>query len=60
MFLRHEADAFIAKHEDAKVRDILAKTARKMSARGLAAAAAVPMAERLARLLGEALEQGAR
>lgn len=60
VFLRHEADAFIAKHEDAKVRDILAKTARKMSARGLAAAAAVPMAERLARLLGDALEQGAR
>lgn len=52
VFLRYEADGFIAKHEDAKVRDILAKTARKMSARGLAAAGAVPMGERLARLLG--------
>jgi hypothetical protein len=55
VFLRFEAEAFIAKHEDAKVRDILAKTARKMSERGLAAAASVPMGERLKRLLGEAL-----
>jgi hypothetical protein len=58
VFLRWEADAFIAKHEDAKVRDILAKTARKMSAKGLGAAGAVPMGQRLARLLGEALAQG--
>lgn len=55
VFLRHEADAFIAKHDDAKVREILAKTAKKMSAEGLGAAARVPMGERLARLLGEAL-----
>jgi hypothetical protein len=55
VFLRFEAEAFIAKHEDAKVRDILAKTAKKMSERGLAAAGAVPMGERLKRLLGEAL-----
>jgi hypothetical protein len=55
VFLRHEADAFIAKHEDEKVRDILAKTAKKMSPRGLEAAGSVPMGERLARLLGEAL-----
>ncbi len=57
VFLRWEADGFIARHDDAKVRDILAKTTRKMSARGLAAAGAVPMGERLARLLGEALAQ---
>ena len=55
VFLRWEADAFIAKHEDAKVKDILAKTAKKMSERGLQAAGAVPMGERLARLLTEAL-----
>jgi hypothetical protein len=55
VFLQHEAEAFIAKHEDEKVRDILAKTARKMSGRGLAAAGDVPMGERLKRLLGEAL-----
>ena len=55
VFLRHEADAFIAKHDDDKVRDILAKTAKKMSPRGLAAAAQVPMGERLKRLLVQAL-----
>ena len=58
VFLAHEADAFIAKHDDAKVRDILAKTAKKMSPRGLAAAAQVAMGERLKRLLGEALAAG--
>ncbi len=57
VFLQYESDAFIAKHEDGKVRDILGKTAKKMSARGLAAAAALPMGERLGRLLGEALAQ---
>ena len=55
VFLRWEAEAFIAKHDDAKVRDILAKTAKKMSERGLQAAGGVPMGERLARLLTEAL-----
>ena len=44
VFLAHEADAFIAKHDDAKVRDILAKTARKMSPAGLAAAGALSLA----------------
>jgi hypothetical protein len=55
VFLQFEAEPFISKHEDDKVRDILAKTAKKMSERGLAAAARVPMGERLARLLGEAV-----
>lgn len=55
VFLAHEADAFIAKHDDAKVRDILAKTAHKMSPAGLAAAGALSLPPRLARLLGEAL-----
>jgi hypothetical protein len=55
VFLRFEAEAFIARHDDAKVTDILAKTARKMSPKGLAAASAVPMGERLQRLLGQAL-----
>ena len=41
--------------EFAKVRDILAKTARKMSPAGLAAAGALSLPPRLARLLGEAL-----
>ncbi|MCA3560474.1 MAG: DUF4202 domain-containing protein [Aestuariivirga sp.] len=58
VFLAHEAEAFIARHDDGKVRDILAKTAKKMSAVGLAAAGSVPMGDRLRRLLGEALTQG--
>lgn len=55
VFLEHEAEPFIARHDDDKVRDILAKTAKKMSPAGLAAAGGVPMGERLSRLLGEAL-----
>lgn len=55
VFLEHEAPAFIARHDDDKVRDILAKTARKMSAKGLAAAGSLTLEPRLARLLGEAL-----
>ena len=57
VFLEFEAPPFIAKHDDDKVRDILAKTAKKMSAKGLEAAAKVAMDPRLARLLGEALSQ---
>ena len=50
VFLEFEAEPFIAKHEDEKVREILAKTAKKMSAEGLAAAGRVKMRERLGRL----------
>lgn len=57
VFLEHEAPEFIARHDDDKVRDILAKTAKKMSAEGLRAAGGVPMVDRLQRLLGEALAQ---
>lgn len=55
VFLNYEAPEFIAKHEDDKVRDILAKTARKMSARGIEEAAKLKLDTRLLRLLGEAL-----
>lgn len=55
VFLQYEAPDFIALHDDEKVRDILAKTAKKMSAKGLATAAKLKLDERLARLLGEAL-----
>ena len=55
VFLEFEAPPFIAKHDDDKVRDILAKTAKKMSERGLAAAVQLRLDDRLARLLGEAL-----
>lgn len=55
VFLEFEASEFIAKHDDDKVRDILAKTARKMSAHGIAEAAKLKLDPRLQRLLGEAL-----
>lgn len=55
VFLEHYAAAFIADHDDAKVIDILVKTARKMSADGLAAAGRRPLDDRLQRLLGVAL-----
>ena len=55
VFLRYEAPDFISHHEDEKVRDILAKTARKMSARGLAEAGKLTLDGRLARLLTDAL-----
>ena len=55
VFLRYEAPEFIAKHDDQKVREILAKTARKMSAAGLTAAGQLELDARLARLLGEAV-----
>ena len=55
VFLMFEADAFIAKHDDDKVREILAKTSKKMSKQGLAGANQLSLSERLARLLGEAL-----
>jgi hypothetical protein len=55
VFLQHEAAEFIAAHDDQKVIGILAKTARKMSDKGLAAAAKLALEERLARLLRAAL-----
>lgn len=55
VFLQFEAPDFIAKHDDAKVRDILAKTAKKMSPSGLAAASRLSLDPRLSRLLTEAL-----
>ena len=55
VFLEHEAAEFIAKHDDGKVRDILRKTAKKMSVQGLAAAGSLKLDPRLSRLLGEAL-----
>jgi len=51
VFLEHYADAFIAKHEDPKVIDILRKTWGKMSERGHRAALALQFSERVGRLL---------
>src|SRR5260221_7640272 len=55
VFLKYEAPEFIAKHPDDKVRDILMKTARKMSPKGLAEAGKLQLDERLSHLLTEAL-----
>jgi hypothetical protein len=55
VFLQFEAAHFIEKHEDEKVREILAKTAKKMSDTGLRAAAALELPPRLRRLFTEAL-----
>ena len=57
VFLEHYASDFIAKHEDDKVVDILMKTARKMSAEGLAAAKQLQLPDRLGRLLTRTLAE---
>jgi hypothetical protein len=59
VFLRFEAPEFIARHDDAKVVDILVKTMRKMSAEGLAAAGSLALEPRLTRLLQEAASPAA-
>ena len=55
VFLEHYAGELFARYDDQKVIDILQKTARKMSAGGLAAAGKIKVGERLARLLSLAL-----
>lgn len=55
VFLEHYASDFIAAHDDEKVIGILAKTARKMSPDGLAAAQKLTLDERLGTLLVKAL-----
>ena len=55
VFLKYEAPSFIALHDDDKVRDILVKTARKMSPLALAEAGKLTLDARLAKLLTEAL-----
>lgn len=56
VFLEFYASEFIDGHTDEKVVDILAKTVRKMSPDGIAAAAGLPMPRRLSALLTRALE----
>ncbi len=55
VFLAHYASDFIAPHDDEKVISILAKTAKKMSSDGLAAAGELTLPERLSTLMGKAL-----
>lgn len=55
VFLKYYAAEFIAEHNDDKVVNILAKTARKMSPAGLDAAGIIQLPQRLGRLLTTAL-----
>jgi len=56
VFLEHEFDAFMQKYPDqAKAVDILQKTWKKMSARGHAAALALPLSAVAKGLVGRAL-----
>lgn len=54
-FLKYYAGDFIAPHDDDKVTDILAKTARKMSQDGIAYASRLQLPHRLTHLLTSAL-----
>jgi hypothetical protein len=58
-FLEHEFEAFAAKHDDAKIVDIVQKTWRKMSPAGHAHALALAFAPRSLELIQRALAQGA-
>ena len=55
VFLVHYADAFAAKHDDAKMAGILKKSWAKMSAHGREAALAAPLSENTRRLVQLAL-----
>lgn len=56
VFLEHYIDAFVTKHDDAKVIDILKKTWVKMSDHGHASALALPYSGHVARLISAALD----
>lgn len=55
VFLSYELEAFAAKHDDAKLAGILAKTWRKMSERGHAAALALNPPDKIVSLLHQGL-----
>jgi hypothetical protein len=57
VFLAHYIDAFMAKTEEYKVADILAKTWRKMSSAGHAHALELPLPPQIPRLLEQGLER---
>ena len=55
MFLEYEFAAFSAKHEEAKIVDILRKTWPKMSPQGQAAALGLKLSEPLRMIVEKAL-----
>jgi len=58
VFLRHQAEDFASGHDDEKVRDILSKTWKKMSASGRQAALALDLPPRLRTLIDEVVSSG--
>jgi hypothetical protein len=56
VFLEHEFAAFAARHEEAKILDILRKTWPKMSPQGQAAALALKLPAALRAMVGKALQ----
>lgn len=56
-FLEYELEEFCARHDDEKLVSIVQKTWKKMSPAGHAAALALPLSERAARIVKLALEQ---
>ena len=56
VFLRYAFEEFAAKHDEQKLREILRKTWAKMSPVGQSAAAGVPLPDRLAQLVQDAVK----
>jgi hypothetical protein len=56
VFIEHYLEEFAEKHEPAKVVDILKKTLKKMSPRGIEEAAKIPVSERIKILIHQALQ----
>lgn len=55
VFVEHYLEDFAAQHDDEKVVDILRKTIKKMSQRGLESAAQIRTSDRVKSLIGQAL-----
>jgi len=55
VFIEYYLEEFAAKHEDEKVIDILRKTIRKMTAKGVKSAGQIPLSERIKSLITRAV-----
>jgi hypothetical protein len=55
VFIEFYLEEFATKHDDAKLVEILRKTRRKMSAKAIEAAGRIPVSERVAALIGQAV-----
>jgi len=57
VFIEYYLEEFASKHDDAKLVEILKKTLRKMSAKAIQAAGKIPVSERVAALIGQAVAE---